>query len=1242
MMLYRDLIGFEPIETVVQLRHADRLAAAQQLVSTYAISTEMAERLTALIIPNLQFDQPADNRGLLIVGNYGTGKSHLMSVISSVAEHAELAQFLNHAGVAQAMHAIAGRFKVIRTEVGSTEMSLRGILTAVLEENLAAMGVPFRFPPADQIVNNKLAFEDLLEQFTGVYPNQGLLLVVDELLDYLRSRRDQELILDLNFLREIGEVCKDLKFRFIAGVQEAIFDSPRFAFVAESLNRVKDRFEQVRIARNDVKFVVAERLLRKNAEQQALIREYLAPFAKFYGRMNERMEEFVRLFPVHPDYIEIFERVTAVEKREILRTLSQTMKKRLDEPLPTDRPGLITYDQYWERLRGNPAYRAIPEIREVVECSQVLESRITQAFTRPVYRTMALQIIHALSVHRLTHGDVYAPLGATPEELRDTLCLYQPGIEDLGGDPADDLLSQVETVLREIHKTVSGQFISVNADNRQVYLDLKKSDDYDALIEKRSESLDDNVLDRYYYEALKRVLELTDETYRTGYKIWQTELEWLERRAARQGYLFFGAPNERSTAVPQRDYYLYFVQPFTPPVYKDEKRSDEVFFRLKAMDDHFKGSLRKYAAALDLAGTASGQARNRYESRAREVHLPAVTKWLREQMTNVIEVTHAGRTRPLLEWIKGKNVVGASGRINVRDLVNTVGAYCLANRFAETAPDYPTFSILITGENRTLAAQDALRGIVSPSRTKIAAAVLDALELLDGDKINVMRSRYAQYVLDALAKKGEGQVLNRGELLSDDHGVEYLAPGKLRLEPEWVVVVLATLIYTGNVVLALPGQKVDVSNLAELINRPVAELSNFKHVERPKSANIPAIAAFFELLGMEPGKAHKVAQGDDSPVQEMQSKIGGLVAQLVRLDHEVQSGLPFWGKALLGAEEVTRYRQGLQATKRFLEAQQAYNNAGKMKNFRATTQEVRDEEAGLQTLRTLERLYELTTEFKDLAAYLTTASAILPADHPWVQQVGSEQAKLLGRVLDPLQRNATDFRQQLRQQLQALKNGYITAYLDLHRRVRLGVNDDKRKQALLKAPALAHLRALATIDLMPKPQLMEYQNRLSALTPCYQVTEQDLQTTTTCPHCAYRPTRSDLSAPKAGEGLARLENELDDLLATWTQTLLDNLADPTAQAALPLLGAGDQLQVQEFLCTRQLPTELNNDFIGALRDLFQGLIKVEVTAQQLAAALLAGGAPVTLPELKERFDRYLNRLAVGKEVAKVRVVITEA
>ena len=442
MMTYGDLIQFEPIETVVQLRDADRESAARQLVTTYVVSREMAEKLATVVIPQIQFDQPADNKGFLVVGNYGTGKSHLMSVISAIAERAELLESVSP-GVAGAAQQIAGRFKVARTELGATTMDFREFVCSQLEEALAGWGIDYRFPPKDTIPNHKRAFEEMMSAFHERYPEQGLLLVVDELLDYLRSRRDQELILDLNFLREVGEVCKDLRFRFMAGVQEAIFDSPRFDHVADSLRRVKDRFEQVRIARADVKYVVAERLLRKSGEQLARIREYLTPFTRFYGNMNERLDEFVRLFPVHPDFIDTFEQIAAIEKREVLKTLSLGMKRIIDRAPPADSPGLIAYDTYWHTLRENPSFRAVPDIKAVIDCSQVLESRITQAFTRPAYKPMALRIVHALSVHRLTHRDVHAPLGATPDELRDALCLYQPGIEDLGGEPADDLLSQV-------------------------------------------------------------------------------------------------------------------------------------------------------------------------------------------------------------------------------------------------------------------------------------------------------------------------------------------------------------------------------------------------------------------------------------------------------------------------------------------------------------------------------------------------------------------------------------------------------------------------------------------------------------------------------------------------------------------------------------------------------------------------------------------------------------------------------
>lgn len=1241
-MKYGDLIQFDPIESTIQLIHADQSDRAYEHVKTYVISDEMAERLASIAIPMLQFDQPTDNKGLLVVGNYGTGKSHLMSVMSSIAENKDLTDSLSNKKASKAFSRIGGRFKVIRTELGATTMPFRDFICAQLEEALSRWGIDYRFPPQDKLPNHKVAFENLMVAFHEKYPDHGLLLLVDELLDFLRSRKDQELILDLNFLREIGEVCKDLRFRFIAGVQEAIFDSPRFAFVSDSIRRVKDRFEQILIARKDVKFVVAERLLKKTVEQQVKIREYLTPFAKFYGRMNEGMDDFVRLFPVHPDYIDTFERVTAVEKREVLKTLSIAMKKMLGVDVPEDRPGIIAYDTYWTTLRENPSFRAVPEIKAVIDCSQVLESRVKQAFTRPTYKPMALQLIHALSVHRLTTGDIYAPLGATAGELRDSLCLFQPGIEDLGGDPADDLLSQVETVLREIHKTVSGQFISSTPDNRQYYLDLKKTDDFDALIEKRAETLDSSELDRYYYEALKRLMECTDQTYVTGYKIWQHELEWLERKAARQGYLFFGAPNERSTAVPPRDFYLYFIQPFDRPHFKDEKKPDELFLRLTHMDDDFQLALKNYAAALDLMTTSSGHAKSTYEGKASN-YLRDLVLWLQKNMTTSFEVTYQGRTKPLTEWAKGKSIRELSGiapneRINFRDLVNTVAGIVLGSHFQEQAPEYPFFSVLIFGTSRGQAAQNAMRAIAGQNRTKQATAVLDALELLDGDRLDPSKSRYAKHILGIAKKKGHGQVVNRSELIQEILGVEYLAPQTLRLEPEWAVVILAALVYSGELVLSIPGKKFDATGLPLLAGTGIDELVQFKHIEPPKDWNLPALKALFELLGLTPGMVQMITQGNEQPLQQLLKATTDTVERLVMTQQNLQNGLFFWGRNLMAESETQKTRATLDGTKAFLESLQAYNTPGKLKNFRYNIGDVNAQKNGLQLLKEIEHLQQLAADLGPTASYLSMAEAILPGGDGWIDKVKAAREDVIGKIEDPATRNGETFRQETMGRLGHLKKSYVQTYLRMHTRARLGVNDDKRKAQLIKDERLQVLKNLSTIELMHREQLIDYQNRLAGLQGCFALTEQELDASPVCPHCGYRPAIESTQTP-ASTMLDSFDNELDTLVESWTQTLLSNLADPTTKGAINLLKPDERKLVEGFVKRKALPDNLDQEFIGALGTVLSGLTKVSVTIADLRNALLSGGSPVTPAEMRKRFEEYLDKLIKGKEPGKVRIVL---
>jgi len=1240
-MKYGDLIQFDPIETVVQLRDADKAQEARRLVQTYVISDDMAERLSTLVFPQLQFDQPQDNKGLLVVGNYGTGKSHLMSVVSSLAADASMKDLLSHAGAQAEAGKVAGRFQVIRTEIGAVTMSLRDILVSELEDHLERMGVSYAFPPVDTITNHKRAFEDMMERFAEVHPTQGLLLVVDELLDYLRGRKDQELVLDLNFLREVGEVCKDLRFRFMAGVQEAIFDSPRFRHVADSIRRVKDRFEQVLIAQSDVKFVASQRLLKKSPQQQARIREYLLPFGRYYGNLNEQMDEFVRLFPVHPDYIATFERITVAEKREVLKTLSTAMKALLDQEVPEDRPGLIAFDSYWNVLKQNPSFRAVPDIKAVIDCSQVLESRVENNITRKQYRPMALRLIHALSVHRLTTGDIHAAMGATAGELRDRLCLFDPLIDEMGSDEPDkDLLTQVETVLKEIHKTVSGQFITRNAENQQYYLDLKKNDDFEALIEKRAESLGDNGLDRAYYEALKQAMECQDTTYRTGYRIWEHELVWQEHQAARTGYLFFGAPNERSTVVPQRDFYLYFLQPYEPPRFTDEKLPDEVFLRLKGADEEFHTALKLYAAALDLAGTSSGHAKATYETKAK-THLRDLVAWLQKRIHEAIEVTHQGRTRPLGQWLKnvrsGSGSSQSTGSLNFRDLVNRVSAFCLQPHFTDQAPDHPHFSILITRDNRAQASQEALRALVGKP-TKQATAVLEALELLDGDKLAPHRSRYAALITGALRAKGPGQVLNRSELLTDDLGLEYLQPGGARLEPEWVVVLLAALVHAGELVLAIPGRKFDAGDLQVLAGTPLDDLVRFKHLEQPKDWNLPALKALFELVGQSPGLAQLLTQGKEEPVQLLHQAVDQRVKRLVMAQQTLGKGLSLWGIDLLGGSPLAARAADLAAAKSFLESLQAYTTPGKLKNFRFSAAEVSAHQGALEALGQLEGLVEFEREHASLAGWLKAAEAVLPGSHGWHAQVQAAREETLAALRGPGNGKLGALSSQVGARLQKLQKDYVEAYLALHARARLGSKDDERKGRLARDPRLATLTKLAGLDLMPRQQLADFQNSLGGLKSCFALSDQDLRADPTCPHCRFRPAQEPTAAP-ASQALQDLEDRLDQVVESWTSTLRTNLEDPTTQANLDLLKGEERHLLEAFLQRGELPQPLEADFVQALREALSGLVKVPVTPGALHQALQITDGPATPKELKKRFEEFLDDLTRGQDPAKVRIVL---
>lgn len=505
-MKYRDLIQFDPIESVIVLRSADDSDKAAELVRSYVMSDDMAELISVKILSQLRFEG-TDNKGVLLVGNYGTGKSHLMSVVSAVASSEEMLPKAQNERFRLDAAPIAGKFEVLRIEIGSTKMSLRNIIATSISKDFEDRGLSFSFPDEESTPNNKDVLVDMMAVFAEKYgDDRGYLIVVDELLDYLKSRKYTDLMRDLGFLREIGEIIKSTRFRFISGVQEALFDNATFTQVSQSLLKMKDRFEQVLIRSEDIAYVVKERVLSKTKEQKAVIREHLQQFCPLYQNMATRLEEYVEMFPIHPSYIDTFQHIVTVEKREVLKTISDTIAAAIDTEVNDQDPAIISFDTYWKRIKENPSLRTEPAVREVLSKSTVLESIIQNSFPKALYKPMALKLISALSVHRLTTGTLDAKLGMTEQNLKDDLCLYIQGMPD---KTESFLQMTIHNVLQDVMNTVSGQFIEFNPDNGQYYLDLKKDIDYDKQIKDKADILDDDTLNYYFFSLARQASNWT-------------------------------------------------------------------------------------------------------------------------------------------------------------------------------------------------------------------------------------------------------------------------------------------------------------------------------------------------------------------------------------------------------------------------------------------------------------------------------------------------------------------------------------------------------------------------------------------------------------------------------------------------------------------------------------------------------------------------------------------------------------
>ncbi len=786
---------------------------------------------------------------------------------------------------------------------------------------------------------------------------------------------------------------------------------------------------------------------------------------------------------------------------------------------------------------------------------------------------------------------------------------------------------------------------SIPADLQTLLIfDACGTEDYEARIGVHADQISSGTLDRFYYEALKRAMECTYDTYVANFRVWRHELEWHEHNVTRPGYVIFGGPGDLPDAVPPKDFYLFFLPFSETPRFRDDRSPDTIYITLKRDDPDLDTALGRYAAALDLAASSGGVAKSVYEIKANE-YLDEILQWLNAHIGVAFELTYRGRSRTLVRWAGGRNIrelsrIPPDDQITFKEMIDTITAICLAPHFTALAPAYPYFPILITVADRERAAQEAIRWIAADTRTRQAAAVLSALELITDDELDPFHSRYARAIRQQLDAAGEDGLLRRGEILERIDVGERMDPESLCLEPEWALVILAALVYSGDIVLVLPSRRLDATHILDLAARPLRELLAFDHIERFTGWNIPAIREIFLLVGLQPGMAPLIAQGKVEPVDRLRDRAEEIIGEVRMGRRYLGGGLPFWGEPLLEPETRSQTEAHISDVSRFMEPLTTLTTPEGLRGFRIDAREMRACREGLEALRGVIELGRLADDLSGLAAYLATAYAATPEGDDWIYRMEMLRDEIRDGMRDPVARADAGFVGGARRRMDALREEYVNRYVAAHREARLDSAQAERKAAILSGNRFKRLRRLAELPVMPSGELDDFIATADRLVPCESITPIAMRHSAVCPYCGFKadPTRAHRPA---AEVLDELGARLEAMLTTWTRILIDCLREPTAAQQRESLPEPERAPLEELINSGKLPIFISEEFLRACAAATRHLTRVPLAAETIRAALAEprDGAIATVATLRDRFNALLTETVGDLDPASVRIEV---
>jgi hypothetical protein len=296
--------------------------------------------------------------GFLVVGPFGSGKSHFLAAVGQLLADPAVAAATSGWDSGLRRLAAGARPSAV-VAVPLVEYRARAALEDVVADRAwRALTQTMPVPNPDRTAR----WDGVLDAAHRA-GHLGVVLLLDELSEFLRAKQGPALTEDLRFLQFLGEWASVRPVIVLAALQENIDEVANVS--QRQLARIRDRYRpSLTLSMRHVEDLVRGRLVRQRPEAQPWIDRAWEQTAAAFPAAHFSRERFAKCYPLHPDTLSLLEglRFLLSQQRGVVDFICRRLRSSLDR----EYAALVTPDEVFDHFRGR--------LQERTESAQLAET----------------------------------------------------------------------------------------------------------------------------------------------------------------------------------------------------------------------------------------------------------------------------------------------------------------------------------------------------------------------------------------------------------------------------------------------------------------------------------------------------------------------------------------------------------------------------------------------------------------------------------------------------------------------------------------------------------------------------------------------------------------------------------------------------------------------------------------------------------------------------------------------------